>query len=87
MKKIICIHLYNDFSGSPLVLSTAVKGLIKKGHQVTLMTSGNKGFLSDLGTENITIPYKFQTNKLLRLFALLYNQFLDIEYKTKWNFH
>ncbi len=76
MKKVVCIHLYNDFSGSPLVLSTAIKGLLKKGNEVALLTSGSEGFLSNLETENITIPYEFQANKFLRLLALLYNQYL-----------
>lgn len=76
MKKVVCIHLYNDFSGSPLVLSTAIKGLLKKGNKVTLITSDSEGFLSNLATDNITIPYQFQANKLMRLFALLYNQYL-----------
>lgn len=76
MKKVVCIHLYNDFSGSPLVLSTAIKGLIQKGNKVTVLTSESEGFLSNLDTENITIPYSFQANKFMRLLALLYNQYL-----------
>jgi len=76
MKKVVCIHLFNDFSGSPLVLSTAIKGLLKKGNKVTLLTSEREGFLSNLATEDITIPYEFQANKFKRLLALLYNQYL-----------
>ncbi len=76
MKKIVCVHLYNDFSGSPLVLSTAIKGLVKNGHQVTLLTSDSEGFLSDLPVEKVNIPYRFHSNKLIRLFLLLFNQCL-----------
>jgi len=66
--------LYNDFSGSPLVLATAIKGLIKKGHPITLLTSGSEGFLSDLAINKVNIPYKFHPNKLRRLLFLLLNQ-------------
>lgn len=76
MKKIVCVHLYNDFSGSPLVLSTAIKGLVEKGNEVTLLTSESEGFLSDLPTEKVVIPYRFNSNKLIRLFLLLLNQWL-----------
>ena len=49
MKKVVCAHLYNDFSGSPLVLSTVIDGFIKRGIKVDLVTSENtKGFLSNL---------------------------------------
>lgn len=76
MKKIICVHLYNDFSGSPLVLSTAIKGLVKNGYEVTLLTSESEGFLSDLHVDNVNIPYRFHKNKLVRLFRLLLNQWM-----------
>ena len=84
MKKIVCIHLYNDFSGSPLVLSTAIKGLIKKGNKVTVLTSDSEGFLSNLPAEKVTIPYQFQANKFLRLLALFYNQWLVFCYVLKF---
>jgi len=76
MKKIICTHLYNDFSGSPLVLATAIKGLVKKGHAVTVLTSETDGFLSDLPVEKVTIPYQFTSNKIKRLLLLLLNQWV-----------
>lgn len=76
MKKIICTHLYNDFSGSPLVLATAIKGLVEKGHAVTLLTSDTEGFLSNLAVEKVTIPYQFTSNKLKRLLLLCLNQWL-----------
>ena len=74
MKKIICTHLYNDFSGSPLVLATAIKGLIQKGHTITLLTSESEGFLSDLKVDKVNIPYEYRPNKLMRLLFLLLNQ-------------
>ncbi len=74
MKKIICTHLYNDFSGSPLVLATAIKGLVKAGHPVTLMTSDTDGFLTHLPVDKVTISYQCHPNKLIRFIFLLVNQ-------------
>ena len=31
MNRIICFHLFNDYSGSPKVLKMALEGLLKKG--------------------------------------------------------
>lgn len=76
MKKIICIHLYNDYSGSPLVLSTAIKNLVKTGWEVELLTSkGTTGFLSGLkGVRYRHFRYRFYEHKLLRLGMLLWSQ-------------
>jgi len=72
MKKIVCTHLFNDFSGSPLVLSTVVKGFLKKGFQVEIITSmKDEGFLSGLEVKYHNNGYKFLNNKLLRLFLFL----------------
>ncbi len=38
-KKIVCFHLYNDFSGSPKVLRQVVRGFLEQGHEVDLITS------------------------------------------------
>ena len=39
MKKFVCFHLYNDFSGSPKVLRQVVRGMLEEGHEVVLVTS------------------------------------------------
>ena len=72
MKKIVCAHLFNDYSGSPLVLSTAIKGFEKNGLEVEVITSSaNDGFLSGLPVKYRNNGYKFLNNKVLRLFAFL----------------
>ena len=48
MKKVICFHLYNDYSGSPRVLSLVIRALVEKGYQVELYTSNTDGFLTGL---------------------------------------
>ena len=76
MQKIVCVHLLNDYSGSPLVLSTVAKSLVKKGMNVEIITSGNgSGFLSGLeGVRYRFFSYRFFDNKVLRLLMLLWSQ-------------
>ncbi len=77
MKKIIAVHLLNDFSGSPLILSTVIKGFRAHNIEVDLITNENsEGFLSDLDVNYETIPYRFQKNKYARLVAFLWFQVL-----------
>ena len=67
--QIVCIHLLNNFSGSPHVLSTVISGLYSKYYHVTLVTSfNNKGFLSETKcAEKINISYVFKKNRFLRM--------------------
>ncbi len=76
MKKIIAIHLFNDFSGSPLVLSTAIKNFVSEGLEVEVMTSkGGQGFLSNLDDVSYQyFTYHFHQNKFKRLLAMLWSQ-------------
>ena len=72
MKKIVCAHLYNDFSGSPLVLSTIVKSFKSNGMEVEIITSTeSSGFLSELNVEIFDNGYKFMDNRYLRLVMFL----------------
>ena len=50
MKKFVCFHLYNDFSGSPKVLRQVVRGMLEEGHEVVLVTS--RGGVLDKITDN-----------------------------------
>ncbi len=76
MKKIIFVHLLNDYSGSPLVLSTAIRQFVQQGVEVELVTcSGGEGFLSDIrGVRYRHFHYQFHENKLKRTLALLRSQ-------------
>ena len=74
--KIVFIHLLNDYSGSPLVLSNVIKGMQQKGHQCDVITSANNdGFLT--GIDNVSynfFDYKWNENKFLRLIIYLWSQ-------------
>lgn len=77
-KKIAAFHLLNDYSGSPLVFSQAMKTLQDNGYEVTLHTSNpESGFLAGVEVKKIRTPYRFFSNPLLRLTALFYSQLLS----------
>ncbi|MFT5166912.1 MAG: glycosyltransferase involved in cell wall biosynthesis [Saprospiraceae bacterium] len=75
-KKIIFIHLFNDFSGSPLVLSNVVRGIQNYGYECKVITSGNtEGFLSNIeGVDYNFFNYRFNPNKLVRLALFFWSQ-------------
>lgn len=56
--EIACFHLFNDFSGSPIILRTVLKGLLRKGYQIKLRTSRG-GILDSLHDENLSRSYYF----------------------------
>ena len=47
MKKIVCFHLFNDYSGSPKVLKSVLAGLSEQGYSIDLVTS-HGGALDEL---------------------------------------
>ena len=76
-KRIICVHLLNDFSGSPLVFSQSVRALVEQGYTVDLYTSNtaSEGFLSNIEGVNYNwINYNWSSVKLLTLFKLILSQ-------------
>ncbi len=76
-KKIIAVHLLNDFSGSPLVFTQALEGLQKAGHEIVLHTSKNReGFLSRIQCKIVYFPYHFVSNMIGRLFLFLFSQLI-----------
>lgn len=79
MKKIVCFHLYNDYSGSPKVLSMILEGLLKKGYNVRLHSSGKGGALDKLeniyGFKAYKHNYKFSEKKLVEIYRFIKIQF------------
>lgn len=79
MNKVVAVHLYNDYSGSPKVLQQWLQQLTAQ-YPVTvdLYTSAGPGFLSDLtGSTGITgfhQPYRLLKNRWFRLFYLFFHQ-------------
>lgn len=74
-KKIICVHLLNDYSGSPKVLSQVIDVFNDNNIEVELLTGGNgEGFLSGLVTEHHHFYYRRFNHKLLTLMSYLFSQ-------------
>lgn len=77
MKKIVAIHLLNDYSGSPLVLKQVLNELASKGHPIDIYTSAtNKpGFLDEVKQANrFSFAYQWHANKWVTLFRLFISQ-------------
>lgn len=74
-QKVVFIHSLNNFSGSPNVLSIVIKGFLRKGYTVELITSHGEGFLSDLeGISYRYTCYRWSANKIKTLFWLILSQ-------------
>lgn len=74
--RIVCFHLFNDFSGSPKVLRAVLQGLLDDGYDIDLYSSSTPGVLnklnSSLGRLNFSkYKYSFSNNKLHTLLRLV----------------
>ena len=74
--KIIFIHLLNDFSGSPKVLSQLINGISNSDFEYKIITSQSEsGFLSKHNKKHIIFyDYHHHGNKLITLFRYLQSQ-------------
>lgn len=73
-KRIIAVHLLNDWSGSPLVFRQALEALQQANNDIVLFagTPSGSGFLSNMaGITTTEIRYKWHPSKLLTLWYYL----------------
>lgn len=76
-KRIIAVHLLNDFSGSPFVLRQSLEVLVNEGYQTELFTAtpSGEGFLSNIdGVKQHRLFYQWNKKKWITLFLFLYSQ-------------
>lgn len=80
--KIVCFHMLNNYSGSPLVLSVVLKGLVRKGYNIDLFTSQGDGLLSNIeGINYFSIYFTQNRKKIILLLIVFYAQlrlFFDV---------
>jgi glycosyltransferase involved in cell wall biosynthesis len=77
MKKILFIHLFNDRSGSPKVLSQTIKVLKEEGYETELIRSKHKnGFLNAIADKEHILFYKRSENKFVTFFYYGVSQIL-----------
>lgn len=77
-RKIVCFHLFNDFSGSPTVLKGILEGLLNKGEKIDLITSKG-GVLDNLESPNLRrtrYAYNFSDNKAVTILRFVYAQMI-----------
>jgi len=75
MHKIVFIHLLNDFSGSPKVLSQVINKANLLGIETHLYTcKGGEGFLDQVGVKRFYFPYRHFNNKFLTLLSFFTSQ-------------
>jgi len=87
-RKIIFVHLLNDYSGSPKVLSQIIKIVKKHNCEVVLYTGkSGEGFLSKLTKNHYKFFYKRFNNKYLTLLSFIFSQvnlfFKLLKYKNE----
>jgi glycosyltransferase involved in cell wall biosynthesis len=78
-KQIVFVHLLNDYSGSPLVLSQIIQSLPDREYKKWLYTSDSsrEGFLSGLdGVRTVHFRYRWKANGWLRLLSYTFSQVL-----------
>lgn len=88
VKKLVFIHLFNDRSGSPKVLSQVIKAAVNKNIVTEVITSAQgDGFLSGVADVQSQLFYKRSENKLLTLGYYIVSQVLlfaqCLKYKKK----
>lgn len=68
-KRLVCFHLYNDYSGSPKVLAPVLLELAARGWLVDLYTSrgGVLDALSECGVRLHHYPYRYSDNAVVTL--------------------
>ncbi len=89
MKKIVCFHLLNDYSGSPKVLFMVLKGLIKQGYLIDLVSSRG-GVLDELAGirkfKKYSYKYVFSENGLVTFVRYLLVQIYTFFYAFRYMF-
>lgn len=89
MKRIVCFHLFNDYSGSPKVLNTVLKGLLSKGERIELVTSKG-GVLDELKTfpnlKRYSYSYRFSTNPVVTMLRYSFVQLCTFFFALRYIF-
>lgn len=87
-KRIICFHLFNDYSGSPKVLREVLEGLLEKGNEVELVSTRG-GVLDSVTHPSLTrrhYRYAFSPNALTTMVRYSTAQILTFLMALKYAF-
>lgn len=76
--KIVCFHLFNDYSGSPRVLHNTIEGLLERGYDIDLITSRG-GILDTIKHPRLSVRhygYRFSSNPAVTMLRYAWAQLL-----------
>ena len=89
MKRIVCFHLFNDYSGSPKVLRMVLEGVLNKGYRVDLVSSKG-GVLDELlhypNLRKHSYPYRFSSNGAVTMLRYGMVQLFTFFLSFRWMF-
>lgn len=89
VKRIVCFHLFNDYSGSPKVLRMVLEGILKKGYRVDLVSS-KAGVLDELlhckNLKKYSYQYKFSNNPVVTMLRYTSVQLYTFFLSFRWLF-
>ena len=88
MERVICFHLFNDYSGSPKVMKMVLEGLLKKGYRIDLVSSKG-GIFDELHYQNLhrhSYPYRFSNNPAVTMLRYCGVQFYTFLLAFRWLF-
>ena len=87
MIRLVCFHLFNDYSGSPKMLKMVLEHFLNKGLIIDLITSQG-GVLDDLRHyENLHFhicPYSFSSNRFITFLRYSFVQIFTFLYSFRW---
>ena len=90
MMRIVCFHLFNDYSGSPKVLRMILEGLLKKKHRVDLVSSQG-GVLDELeqysNLKKYSYRYTFSKNAVVTMIRYTGIQIYTFFFAFKYLFY
>lgn len=90
MKRIVCFHLFNDYSGSPKVLRMVLEGVLNKGYRVDLVSSKG-GVLDELlhypNLRKHSYPYRFSSNGAVTMLRYGLVQIYTFFLSFRWLFY
>lgn len=89
MKRIVCFHLLNDFSGSPKVLKMVLGGMLERGYAVDLVTT--RGGVLDTFSEHPACTmhgyrYCFSTRPMIEMLRYGWIQLYTFCLAFRWLF-
>jgi glycosyltransferase involved in cell wall biosynthesis len=72
-KKILFVHMYNSFSGSPKVLENVIK-VLSRDSNCLLITNHTDGFLDNVNVRKFKFYFRLTNNKITTLFNFIFAQ-------------